>query len=96
MTKPRIDKLDSLGFDFTPRKQESGLKITIFPPEYDHGGGGAGRYTGNFGNVMEWTKNGFQSCQQSSSFFAACPSSHASLFLCTTEPHQGPHYSAVV
>jgi hypothetical protein len=62
MTKPRIDKLDSLGFDFTPRKQESGLKITIFPPEYDHGGGGGG-CTGNFVSGVEW-KNGFQRCHQ--------------------------------
>jgi hypothetical protein len=37
MTKAWFEKLDCLGFDFTPRKHESGLKVAIFPAGYGAG-----------------------------------------------------------
>jgi hypothetical protein len=49
MSRARIDKLASLGFDFTPRKQDSVLKVLpIFPPGHHHYQDGVGEDDTNF------------------------------------------------
>jgi hypothetical protein len=102
MTRARIEKLASLGFDFTPRKQDSVLKMAMFPSGYYHDGAG-GDFTNFFSGSTEM-KSALQSGQAGlihvapPRFPTSTSTVSATSFHGThCQPHhQCPQYSAVV